>query len=595
MLARSNYRPLSIIYTPSPPDVSSTSQSDPAQAEGERTSEADASASASEYQVPDAPTFSSLGVDQLFMAGLAGMGITAPAPIQHAAIPVVLSGANAAFQSYTGSGKTLAYLLPIMTQGVRRADDMMEKGIRNVPLQALVIAPSQELAMQIMRVAQSLMPPAGRKAVQQCIGGANAWRQQEALEANTPLIVVGTPGRVAEMIRYGVLKLHSCPVLVLDEADQLLAPHFAEDMAHITEHTGKRLPSSRQTVLVSATLMQTVLRERHRPISAPCLWQPPLRTTSCATCTRHDTLRRVIHARSVNKALVFMNFQSRLMDVQFKLKARSMEVSTLHGEMDKLQRQNVLNDFRRGRVRAMVVSDVVARGLDVADCDAVFHLELPSNAAHYAHRAGRTGRMGSPRRCREAHVAHGTFTLGAVSSSSRQDSKEKDAFEQRQAARQQTAFEQETGTVGGSNSVPRGTRRPLLVPPPPASQQSLDAAATAAAAAAAAAQSGSSRASSKAEDDESEPVGAEDSDSEDDDDDDMTDLRFPDEAQLRQIKIRRGMMQGRGGSSASERGAGSEGGGSSSREASRMLGDELAEMRAEKARAREDRAQNNRR
>lgn len=86
-----------------------------------------------------------------------------------------------------------------------------------ISIQALVIAPSQELAMQIMRVAQSLMPPAGRKAVQQCIGGANAWRQQEALEANTPLIVVGTPGRVAEMIRYGVLKLHSCPVLVLDE------------------------------------------------------------------------------------------------------------------------------------------------------------------------------------------------------------------------------------------------------------------------------------------------------------------------------------------------------------------------------------------
>ncbi|MEW5302470.1 MAG: hypothetical protein WDW36_005251 [Sanguina aurantia] len=589
------------------------------------------------------------------MAGLAGMGITAPAPIQHAAIPVVLSGANAAFQSYTGSGKTLAYLLPIMTQGVRRADDMMEKGIRNVPLQALVIAPSQELAMQIMRVAQSLMPPAGRKAVQQCIGGANAWRQQEALEANTPLIVVGTPGRVAEMIRYGVLKLHSCPVLVLDEADQLLAPHFAEDMAHITEHTGKRLPSSRQTVLVSATLTQTVLKRSAKwcpeasyiscgPVPVAATAEPPPlgpRTFGsvggveqdgmvpslppqlqhyyvvCEARDKADTLRKVIHARSVNKALVFMNFQSRLMDVQFKLKARSMEVSTLHGEMDKLQRQNVLNDFRRGRVRAMVVSDVVARGLDVADCDAVFHLELPSNAAHYAHRAGRTGRMGSPGAVvsvvtkaevfiveklavqlglpiLEAHVAHGTFTLGAVSSSSRQDSKEKDAFEQRQAARQQTAFEQETGTVGGSNSVPRGTRRPLLVPPPPASQQSLDAAATAAAAAAAA-QSGSSRASSKAEDDESEPVGAEDSDSEDDDDDDMTDLRFPDEAQLRQIKIRRGMMQGRGGSSASERGAGSEGGGSSSREASRMLGDELAEMRAEKARAREDRAQNNRR
>ncbi|KAG2496357.1 hypothetical protein HYH03_005587 [Edaphochlamys debaryana] len=428
--------------------------------------------------------FLELGVDPLLVDGLRTIDVTRPSPVQVAALPAILTGANCAVQSYTGSGKTLAYLLPVLTLALRRyeaaeADPRAPRrgGYPDVPIQALVVAPSQELAMQIMRVARSLLPPdLARTAVQQVIGGANPKRQAEALSsAPGPLLVVGTPGRLGEMVRSGSLKLHHCRVMVLDEADQLLAPAFAEDVAHINDHCGKRLaprPDSaeaaaappgaagaaawRQTVLVSATLTPSVMARAGRWCPAPRFvsagavpglvqledagaaaggaqapswgwgvrgWDGPASPVAPRTkgsaggvqadqglvpsmppqlvhCylvaePRHkvDVLRRAIHALGCDRALVFMNFQQRLQDAVFKLQARGMKVGALHGEMPRLARSNLLASFRRGKLRALMVSDVAARGIDVPSCDAVFHLELPSSAAHYAHRAGRTGRL----------------------------------------------------------------------------------------------------------------------------------------------------------------------------------------------------------
>ncbi|GLI67297.1 hypothetical protein VaNZ11_011483, partial [Volvox africanus] len=433
---------------------------------------------------PAPSAFLVLGVDPMLAEALPSIDVMRPSPIQAAALPVVLSGSNCAIQSYTGSGKTLSYLLPALTLALRRAEKLAADpstprrgGVPDVPVQVLVVAPSQELAMQILRVAKSLLPhDVGRYAVQQVIGGANPKRQAEALAmVPGPLMVVGTPGRLAEMIRSGSLKLHHCALMVLDEADQLLASAFAEDINHINEHCGKRVSSirshdalaagggsiaagalassRRQTVLVSATLTPSVLsRAAHwcpepQFVSAGAVpgmmsagkvaeggeknpswgwgvrgWDgpasnfvpkirgsaggvesdeliptmpPQLAHYYIVVEPRHkvDALRRAIHALGVQRALVFMNFQQRLHDVQFKLQARGMKAAALHGELPRLVRANLLNDFRRGRLRALVVSDVAARGIDVPSCDAVFHLELPSSAAHFAHRAGRTGRL----------------------------------------------------------------------------------------------------------------------------------------------------------------------------------------------------------
>ena len=330
-------------------------------------------------------------------------------------------------------------------------------------VQAIIVTPSRELAMQIVRVAESILPESARKAVQQCIGGANMLRQRENLKMFKPLLVVGTPGRLAELSRDGALQTHRCGILVLDEADQLLAPQFREEMMRITEHTGKKCDTARQTIIVSATLTPRVLSlcevwcpqpkaifvgavpsenapgqeeaeegeaafgSGTNPKGAQWGWTTPgfssyapemapgtgsaggygnrdtapsiapgLTHLYVTTSPQHrvDTLRRAIHATNAQRALVFMNFQQRLQDAAGKLAARKMKVACLHGELSKQERQNTLAAFKAGKYRALLVSDVAARGLDVPDCDAVFNLELPTDAAHYAHRAGRTGRAG---------------------------------------------------------------------------------------------------------------------------------------------------------------------------------------------------------
>lgn len=412
---------------------------------------------------PDRTPFERLGVDSRLVAQLRSQDIVEPTAVQAASIPRVLQGGNVAMQCYTGSGKTLAYLLPVLTAAIARAEAEAQQatGVKSKQqqqqwgtLQAVVLAPSRELAMQIVRVAQGLLPAGARGAVQQCIGGANPHRQAQALKDNRPVLVVGTPGRLAELSREGVLQTHRTPALVLDEVDQLLAPHFRADLSRILEHTGKRLDGRRQTVLVSATLTPAVLAAASQwcpdlePVvvgsmpqdiaeapaadwlqsaGLPAAQQPQwgwgadarqaaerdqLQQASSAEAAaalppqishlhvvsqphrRVDMLRRCIHAIGAQRCLVFMNFQQRLKDTQFKLEASGMKVACLHGDLDKMQRQAVLSKFVAGQYRALIVSDIAARGLDVADCDAVFNLELPSSAAAYAHRAGRTARAG---------------------------------------------------------------------------------------------------------------------------------------------------------------------------------------------------------
>ena len=396
-------------------------------------------------ETENAVTFADVGVGRHLARALERSGIVTPSIAQRAAMPAIERGENVAMQSHTGSGKTLAYLLPIINEmmdeerGTIRAD--VGTGVR-----ALVVAPSQELAMQIVRQVERILGDLGRKITQQAIGGANARRQEEAIRKKRPLIVVGTPGRLAELSRSGILQTHGVRTLVVDEADDLLASNFRRDMARISEHTGKGVPGGRQTVIVSATLKQETLDAysylapnlKHivatydKPVSNAAAAEDadeaneddgeardaksasaaaqqaqtqgvvslPPHITHCSVVSerRHkvDELRRAIHATDVRRALIFCNFGRRLQDVQAKLTARRMPVGVLHGGMDKMERQKELAAFRRGEFRALVVSDLAARGLDVDDCDAVFNLELPTDETHYVHRAGRTGRMGSP-------------------------------------------------------------------------------------------------------------------------------------------------------------------------------------------------------
>jgi len=395
-----------------------------------------------------AKSFSELGIPEVLIERLGKEGFNVPTDVQSAAVPTILKNRDVIIQSYTGSGKTLAYLLPILSvigplRGENRegGGDGGEAG-KKLGVEAVIVAPSRELGMQIVREFEKILGMDNRKVVQQLVGGANRTRQEEALKKNKPAIVVGTPGRIAELSASGKLRTHGCQYLVLDEVDELLSFNFREDMHRLLEHVGRRSgadhnsnakKTERQLIMVSATVPFSVVRAAKSWGSDPLLVQAkkivPLETLSpepvnlspsssstpsvpskavveslppalkhyyCVVRLQHkvDTLRRCIHALDAKFVIVFMNHTKQLKDVVFKLEARGVKAAELHGDLGKLGRSTTLKKFKNGEVRVLVTNELSARGLDVAECDLVVNLDLPTDSIHYAHRAGRTGRLG---------------------------------------------------------------------------------------------------------------------------------------------------------------------------------------------------------
>lgn len=401
----------------------------------------------------NAKSFSELGLPTLLLERLEAEGFKVPTDVQAAAIPTILKNHDVVIQSYTGSGKTLAYLLPILSEVGplrRKSPDCKDEQGKKMEIEAVIIAPSRELGMQIVREFEKLLGPSDKKVVQQLVGGANRSRQEEALKKNKPAIVVGTPGRIAEISAAGKLHTHNCRFLVLDEVDELLSFNFREDMHRILEHVGRRSGmdvrepkgptvrrAERQTILVSATVPFSVIRAARSwgnypllvqaekvttldsaPISEPVNLSKPSLTSSktsnlqgqpavtslppslkhyyCVTKLQHkiDTMRRCIHALDAKSVIAFMNNTKQLKDAVFKLEARGIDAAELHGALGKLVRSTTLKKFKNGNLRVLVTNELSARGLDVAECDLVVNLDLPTDSIHYAHRAGRTGRLG---------------------------------------------------------------------------------------------------------------------------------------------------------------------------------------------------------
>ena len=400
-----------------------------------------------------AKSFSELGLPALLIERLEIEGFTVPTDIQSASIPTILKNHDVVIQSYTGSGKTLAYILPILSEigpFKNTASNYNDEPGKKKEIEAVIVAPSRELGMQIVREFEKILGPANRKVVQQLVGGANRTRQEEALKKNKPAIVVGTPGRIAEISASGRLHTHGCSFLILDEVDELLSFNFREDMHRILEHVGRRSGANsqgsenaqarrveRQLVMVSATVPFSVVRAAKSwgcdpllvkankvapldsvplmgpvnprgPSSGPTsnttlqnqtaidTLPPSLKHYYCTSRLQHkvDMLRRCVHALDAKFVMVFMNHTKQLRDVVFKLKARGMNAAELHGDLGKLGRSTTLKSFKNGEIRVLVTNELSARGLDIAECDLVVNLDLPTDSIHYAHRAGRTGRLG---------------------------------------------------------------------------------------------------------------------------------------------------------------------------------------------------------
>lgn len=319
---------------------------------------------------------------------LQARGIVSPSPVQQEAIPAALNGQDVLAQSQTGTGKTLAYLLPVLS----RLDWNQHS------IQAVVIAPTQELAMQIVREAEALGSDEGL-IVAGLIGGAALNRQIDKLKQR-PQLVVGTPGRLRELLEMRKLKVHEVHTVIIDEVDHLLQKSGGGD----TEVILSRMMRSRQLLFFSATLPTAVKAMAAKWMNEPTVIgiEPDKRVADTiehmmfVTQERDkiDMLRRLVRHWEPKRAIVFVNDTQQIGEWEAKLKYAQLSVGCLYGDAPKQERVNTLRRFREGDFQLLLATDVAARGLDIPELDYVFSLQPAIDPEHYVHRAGRTGRMG---------------------------------------------------------------------------------------------------------------------------------------------------------------------------------------------------------
>lgn len=333
------------------------------------------------------PGFAALGVESPLLERLTERGITSPAAVQIEAIPHIAKGRDTIVHSATGTGKTLAYLLPLL--------EKLDPANKN--LQFVIIVPTQELAMQIVREVEWL---AGRGSVAALIGGAAISRQIEKLKSH-PSIAVGTPGRLAELLKSRKLKLHQIQSVVVDEVDQVFSLGAKGEMQSLLSS----IPKQRQLVFVTATLTSLVNECAGRWMREPITVQGQSLSEATSAvkhyyiiCQRRekiDLLRRLIRTVSPESALIFVNDTEVIGAVEAKLKFSGLTAASLYGEAGKQERTTVMNRFSTGRLQLLIATDVAARGLDVEGVSHVINFDPPADPEKYVHRSGRTGRMGS--------------------------------------------------------------------------------------------------------------------------------------------------------------------------------------------------------
>ncbi len=332
--------------------------------------------------------FSPLGLAPALQNAVQAAGFTAPTPVQAALIPELLAGRDALALADTGSGKTAAYALPLL----QRLQGAAQPGPR-----ALVLLPSRELAVQVAETLRGFAA-GSRLRIALAFGGVSINPQLMALRGGCD-VMVATPGRLLDLLDHNGLRLDAVQLLVLDEADKLLAAGFELEWRRIES----LLPRQRQTLLVSATcpasvqgLADGLLRPDAARIQIDS--RPPeirQRALQCDAAQRTPLLRQLIGSEGWQRVLVFVATRYATEHVADKLWAAGIQTASLHGELSQGARAEVLAAIKSGKVRVLVATDVAARGLHIPGLDAVVNYDLPRAAADYVHRIGRTGRMGA--------------------------------------------------------------------------------------------------------------------------------------------------------------------------------------------------------
>ena len=339
--------------------------------------------------------FSELALSTALQRAVADMGLYAPTPIQQQAIAPALQGRDVWATAPTGSGKTLAFALPLVQQHVLHP---RQTNFRR-PVRSLLLVPTRELAVQVGDVLTQLGYPLGLK-VAVVYGGVSINPQMMGLRGGAD-IVVATPGRLLDLVEHNAMRLQDVQQLVLDEADRLLDPGFAEELQRVLA----LLPAQRQTLLFSATyadgvkaLAQSLLRDPVRvTVEAVEAQAPDIRQRAIAVDEKKRTalLRHLIAENGWQRVLVFVATRYACEHVASKLYKAGVYATAFHGEMSQGARQDVLSQFKDGRWVVVVTTDLASRGIDIALLPVVVNYDLPRSATDYTHRIGRTGRAGA--------------------------------------------------------------------------------------------------------------------------------------------------------------------------------------------------------
>lgn len=336
-------------------------------------------------------SFTQFGLRGEIIKAINDLGYETPSPIQQKTIPLLLENKDIVGQAQTGTGKTAAFALPVL-QNIE---------VKSTEIQALVLTPTRELAIQVAEAFHSYAKHLGKVRVLPIYGGQSISQQIRHLRGGVQ-IIVGTPGRVMDHIRRETIDISNLKAVVLDEADEMLRMGFIEDVEWILSHT----PETRQTALFSATMPREVRRIADRylkdavnvEIERKTLTVPTIKQfyLNVAERQKTDALTRLLETESNSGEAVIIFHRTKVgaAELADKLQARGYAAEAMHGDMSQSQRETVIKRLKNGKVEIVVATDVAARGLDVERISTVINYDMPSDTESYVHRIGRTGRAG---------------------------------------------------------------------------------------------------------------------------------------------------------------------------------------------------------
>ncbi|SEK66069.1 ATP-dependent RNA helicase CsdA [Pseudoxanthomonas sp. GM95] len=342
----------------------------------------------SENAAPAVP-FSALGLSAPVQSALAAVGYESPSPIQAATIPALLGGRDVLGTAQTGTGKTAAFALPVLSNLDMTAGKP----------QALVLAPTRELAIQVAEAFQKYAASIPGFHVLPIYGGQSYYPQLQALKRGVH-VVVGTPGRVIDHLERGSLDLSGLTTLVLDEADEMLRMGFIDDVETVL----KKTPETRQVALFSATMPPAIRRIAQTYLKDPVEVNIAAKTTTSANITQRywfvsglhklDALTRILEAEPFDGMIIFARTKAATEELAQKLQARGLAAAAINGDMQQAAREKTIAQLKDGKLDILVATDVAARGLDVERISHVLNYDIPYDTESYVHRIGRTGRAG---------------------------------------------------------------------------------------------------------------------------------------------------------------------------------------------------------